>query len=90
MTKDWKMELARDLVALGSPLFYSLVVIRSLIGPFFTFFYQLMLSAVLLLILSLIIKSTNSYVSRGLVLTALTSLFYEDILFATFASLIYL
>jgi hypothetical protein len=90
MLSDWKNELARDLIALGSPLFYSLVVARALIGPFFTFFYQLIISVLLLYILSLILKSSNSYVSRGFVLTVLTGLFYQDIFFAVFSSLIYL
>lgn len=90
MVTDWKKEIQRDLLALGSPLFYALVVARSLIGPFYTFFYQLIVAAVFLAGLSFIIKNSNSYVAQGLVLAMLTSLFYKDIFFAIFASLIYL
>ena len=90
MLKNWKKQIARDVIALGSIVFYALVIARALIGPFFPFLYQLLISATVLFCISFFFKVYDAYVSRGLVLAVLTSLFYKDIFFAVFAFLIYL
>ena len=88
--KNWKEKIARDIIALGSIIFYSLVVARALIGPFWVFFYFLVIAAVVLLLIFLLHKDFDTYIARGLVLAVGTSLFYKDLLFAIFAFLIYL
>ena len=87
--RNWKAEIARDILALGSIIFYLLVVTRALIGPFWVFFFYLIIAALVLLIIFLIHKEFDTYLSRGLILTVGTSLFYMNLLFAIFAFLVY-
>ena len=82
---DWKKEIARDSIALGSILFYAAVVIRSLIGEHWLFFTQVILAGVVLFLLSKVIKSANMYLARGIIVAVFTSLFYNDNLFSVFA-----
>lgn len=82
--------IPRDILALGSWIFYLLVIIRSLIKPYRPFADQLLIAALVLLIAQIVIKSHESYTSKALVLTFFTSIFYEDVLFAIFAFLIFL
>jgi hypothetical protein len=81
---DWKKEVARDILALGSIPFYFIVVIRAIIGKYLPFVYELVIAFTLLFILSRFIKF-DQYLSRGLVLVVFTSLFYKEYLFTTFA-----
>ena len=62
MKKDWKYEIARDLMAFGSIIFYLLVLVRSTIGEYMTFVYQLLIAVVVLILLSIIIKNSNYYI----------------------------
>jgi len=82
---DWKKEIARDSIALGSILFYAVVVIRSVIGEHWLFFTQLVVAGVALFLLSQVIKNANMYLARGVILAVFTSLFYNDSLFTIFA-----
>lgn len=90
MVKNWKKEIARDLLALGGIPFYFIVVIRAIIGKYTPFVYQLVITLVVLVILSLIFKNSNQHIARGLILVFFTSLFYKDMLFTIFASLLWL
>jgi hypothetical protein len=91
MTKsNWIKEIARDILALGSIVFYFLVLGRALIGPFWIFFSYLCTAAVVLLIIFLIHKDYETYLARGLVLAVGTSVFYNETIFTFFASVIYL
>jgi hypothetical protein len=81
---DWKKEVARDILALGSIPFYFIVVIRAIIGKYLSFVYELVIAFTLLFILSRHIKF-DQYLSRGLVVVVFTSLFYNEYLFTTFA-----
>ena len=87
--RNWKEEIARDIIALGSIIFYSLVVVRALIGPFWIFFYFLIIAAAVLFLIFLMHRKFDTYVSRGLILAVGTSFFYKNSLFAIFAFLIY-
>jgi len=89
MAKNWKREIARDFVALGSIPFYFIVIIRAIIGQFPPFIYQLVIALFVILILSKIIKNSNEYVARGLVLVVFTSLFYKATLYTIFAFLLW-
>ncbi|MBI1936095.1 hypothetical protein HYS31_06660 [Candidatus Woesearchaeota archaeon] len=87
---SWLKEVARDLLALGSIPFYFLVVIRSIIGKYELFVYQMLISAIAILILCFVIKDSNMHVARSLVILVFTGVFYKDSLFIVFASLIWL
>ena len=81
---DWKREIARDSLALGSILFYAIVIIRAIIGEHSLFVAQTVIAIIVLFLLSRVIKG-SPYLARGFVLFVLTSLFYNDKLFTIFA-----
>ena len=87
--KNWKKEAARDVLALGSWIFYLLVVGRALIKPYRPFVDQIVIAAVVLILAGLIFVKWEKYVARGLVLAFFTSLFYEDALFTGFSILVF-
>jgi hypothetical protein len=92
--RTWRFEIARDVLALGSWIFYALVLARALIGPFWLFFWQLAIAGIAVIIL---ISASgfrkglefDSYVSRGLILLVLTIIFYQNSAFSLFAAFIY-
>jgi len=88
-TTDWRHQTARDILALGSPVFYAIVIARALIGPYEPYLNQLLIAAVLLFAFSLFLKKFDGYVARGLILGVFTSLLYEDVPFAIFTALLY-
>ena len=90
MNKSWLKEIARDLLALGSIPFYFLVVIRAIIGKYNVFVYQMVIAAIAIFILYFLIKNSNLHIGRALVILVFTSLFYKEMLFTTFASLIWI
>ena len=90
MNKSWLKEIARDLLALGSIPFYFLVVIRAVIGKYNIFVYQMVIAAIVIFILYFIIKNSNLHIGRALVILVFTSLFYKEVLFTTFAALIWI
>jgi len=87
MKKEWKKELARDVLALGSWVFFALVVVRALIKPYRPFVDQLVIAALVLIVVGFIYRDWDGYLARGLVLVVFTSLFYEDNLFTGFSIL---
>ena len=90
MKKNWKYEIARDSMAFGSILFYFIVIIRAVIGKYMPFVYQLLIAAVVLTILSFIIKNANHHIARAFVILVFVSLFYKDALFTVFAALVWI
>ncbi len=90
MKKNWKYELARDSMAFGSILFYLIVLVRSTIGEYMLFVYQLLIALVFLIISSFFIKNANHHLARGFVLVVFTSLFYKDVPFTIFAALVWI
>ena len=87
MVKNWKKEIARDIIALGSIPFYLLVIIRAIIGEYAVFVYQLIIALIVLIVLSLILKNSNQHIARGFIVVSFTSLFYKAPLYTTFAFL---
>jgi len=88
--ENWKQHLARDTIALGGLAFYFLVIARAIIAPYMTFTYQLLIALVTLSILSLLIKNTETNISRTLMLAFFTIIFYNVIEFTIMASLIFI
>jgi len=80
----WKKEIARDSLALGSILFYAIVIIRAIVGEYLPFVYQLVIAIIVLFLLSRVIKG-DQYLARGIILFVFTSLFYNDKMFTIFA-----
>src|SRR3989338_593690 len=89
MNKPWLKEIARDLVALGSIPFYLLVVVRSVIGDYYAFVYQMVIAAIAIFVLYFLIKDLSLHVARSLVITFFTSLFYKEIIFMTYAAFVW-
>jgi hypothetical protein len=88
--KKWLKEIARDLLALGSTPFYFLVVVRAVIGKYNIFVYQMLIAAIAIFILYFIIKNSNMHVSRSFAAVVFTSIFYKDIVYIVFASIIWI
>jgi len=86
----WIRDISRDIIALGSIVFYSLVLIRALVGPFWIFFTYLASAAIFLFVLFLLHKNFETYLARGIILASGTSYFYQDFIFALFALFIYI
>jgi len=89
MIKDWKKEIARDIIALGSIPFYFIVIIRAIIGKYAPFVYQLLFALIILLILYQFIRF-NQYIARGLILVVFTSAFYNIMLYTIFTALLWI
>ena len=71
-------ELARDLLAFGSPIFYLLVFARAIVGPYPVFIEQLIIAGVLIFLGAAAFGSrVDWYVVRAGVLSWLTTLFYS-------------
>jgi hypothetical protein len=88
--KNWQKEIARDIIAMGSIVFYFLVVGRALVGPFWIFLTFLCLSAIILLLIYFVHREFESYLARGIILAIGTSYFYGDIIFTLFAAAVYI
>ena len=84
-----KKEIARDLISFGSVPFFLIILARAFIGPYWTFVYQLILAFAILFILSFLFKKCDMHSARSLILVVFTSLFYQDIKFTVFVSLIW-
>ena len=82
-------EAARDLLAFGSIPFYFIVWIRALIGEFPLHIYGFPIAFVILILLSKIFKNANQYAARGFIITSFVAGFYQQILFSTFAFLLW-
>ena len=85
MRQELKGEISRDVLALGSWVFYVLVIGRALIKPYRPFVDQLVIAGIFLLVVGIFYKDWEGYVARGLVLLIFTSLFYWDLGFMIFA-----
>ncbi|MEK6948674.1 MAG: hypothetical protein AABX34_00525 [Nanoarchaeota archaeon] len=90
MKKNWKYEIARDSMAFGSILFYLIVLVRSTIGEYLIFVYQLSIAITILILSSFIVKNANHHLARAFVLVVFTSLFYKDVSFTIFAALVWI
>jgi len=83
-------EFARDFFALGSWIFYILVIGRALIKPYRPFADEIIIAAVGLLIITVFIKNYDGYSSRALILVIFTTLFYQSKIFSIFAVLVFI
>ncbi|MEK6872383.1 MAG: hypothetical protein AABW90_00035 [Nanoarchaeota archaeon] len=88
--KNWKKELARDFIALGSWVFYILVIARASIKPYRPFLDQIIIAGIFLLIAGFLFRNNENYISRGLILVVFTTLFYQNRIYSFFAILVFI
>jgi len=81
-------KVARDVLALGSWVFFALVIVRALIGPFYPLLSQVVIAGIFVLIVGLLFKDYDGYLSRGIILAIFTCLFYRDTLYSAFVTLV--
>ncbi len=86
--REWLKETARDIVALGSLPFFLLVVARVVILPNQHFLSQFIFAGIIFFLLMPLFKQ-NLYSGLGLILLVLVSLYYNNLKFTVFASLLY-
>jgi len=87
--KGWKKELARDFLALGSWVFFVLVLVRIFILPNkWAYINHLLIAGVFILLVDLFLRgNVDTYISRALVLAFYTSLYYENNPYSIFVSI---
>ncbi|MBU2616550.1 MAG: hypothetical protein KKB79_01050 [Nanoarchaeota archaeon] len=85
MKMDWKKEFTRDVLALGSWVFYVLVIGRAMIEPYRPFLDQVIIAGIFIIAVSIFLKNFDDYIARGFVLVVFTSLFYESLVYSVFA-----
>jgi len=89
MKTNFKKEIARDFLSLGSWVFFILVIGRALIQPYRPFSDQMIIAGLLLIVLGLICYKINfefdGYIAKGVILVVFTILFYENMNFNYFA-----
>ncbi|MBU4069999.1 MAG: hypothetical protein KJ646_03370 [Nanoarchaeota archaeon] len=88
MKKEFIKETARDIIALGGVPFFILVLVRVAILSKPDFLLQFLLAGVIFLLINFLVK-TNLYSGLGLIILIFTSLYYNDLKFSIFASLVY-
>jgi len=86
----WEKELARDAVALGGYPFYTIVFIRAIIGQYFPFMFHLTVAFIAFLLLYKVMEGSNDHLALGFILLMFVSFFYKDLLFSSFAFLLYI
>ena len=87
--KNLLREIARDFIALGSPVFFILVIARIYLLSNFEYLSQFIIAGVLFFILIFLFKG-NLYSGLGLIVLVFTTLFYNNLKFSIFAILVYL
>ena len=86
--KNWFKEFARDFVALGSPVFFVLVLARISILSQPYYLSQFIIAAVIFFLLMILFKS-DLYSGLAFIVLIFTSLYYNDLKFSIVAVLIY-
>ena len=86
---NWKKEIARDCIALGSLPFYLIVLARSTIGQYWPFVIQ-MTAGIAFLYLITVFAKFDKYSSRSFLILVFTTLFYQNIGFTILASILWI
>ncbi|MBI2042808.1 hypothetical protein HYT25_00265 [Candidatus Pacearchaeota archaeon] len=82
-------ESARDIVAFGSPVFFLLALARIAIIENYIYLGKVALAGILFLILMYSFKA-NIHLGFGMIILVFLSIYYNDLRFTIFASLIYI
>ena len=89
MNSKYLKETARDLIALGSPVFFIIVIARIYLLSNYSYLSQFIIGAIIFLPLIFLFKA-NMYAGLGLIVLIFTTLFYNNLNFTIFAIVIYL
>lgn len=81
----WLKDSSRDTLALGGIAFCILVIARASIDQNLGFVYQIILALAISFLLALFIKNSETKIARGIILVFFTILFYNEIIFTSFA-----
>jgi len=86
---NWKKELARDFLAMGSWVFFILVVVRILILPYrWPYLTHLLVAGGLILLIDIFVRwKVDSYLSRGIIIGFYLAIFYENTMFSIFVKI---
>ena len=87
--KKFLEESARDIIALGSPVFFIIALVRISITNNYSYLGKVALAGFLFLTLAYFFKA-NVRLGFGFILVVFLSLYYNSAIFTIFASLIYL
>ena len=87
-TEKFLKEFARDVIALGSPVFFVLVLARIFLLSNYAYLSQFVVSGILFFPLAYFFKS-NLYSGLGLIVLVFTTLYYTEIRFTIFAVFLY-
>ncbi len=82
-------EIARDIVALGSPVFFIFILIRVSITQNLVYLSQFIFAGIPFLILMFLLKS-SIYSGLGIVALIFTSIYYNYLPYTIFGSLVYI
>ena len=86
VSERWLREVQRDLLALGSVVFYVLVLGRALVGPYWDLAIPLVVVGVVLWALHRFLEGTDLYLARALIVAVLVTRHYGDAVFGLFAA----
>lgn len=86
--KNFLKEISRDFVALGSPVFFVLVLVRVSMLPNTEYLMQFVFAGILFFILMFLFKA-NLPSGLGLIMLVFTIIYYNDLRFGVFAALAY-
>src|SRR3989344_2501294 len=82
-------ETARDFIALGSPVFFILVIARISFLSHYEYLSQFAIAGILFLILFFLFNA-NMHSGLGFIVLTFTTLYYDDLKFSVFAFFIYI
>jgi hypothetical protein len=85
-SETWVRDVQRDVLALGSVVFYLLVLGRALVGPFWDLVVPLLVVGVGLLVAVPLLRGTDLYLTRAMVVAVLVTRHYGDVVFGVFAA----
>jgi hypothetical protein len=85
VSEQWRREVQRDLMALGSVVFYLLVLGRALVGPYWDLATPLLVVGIGLLVVHPLLRSADLYLARALIVAVLVTRHYGDVVFGLFA-----
>jgi hypothetical protein len=86
LSESWLREVQRDLMALGSVVFYVLVLGRALVGPYWDLATPLLVVGVALLAVHPLLDRADLYLTRALIVAVLVTRHYGDVVFGLFAA----
>ena len=89
MKTEYIKDLARDLIALGSPIFFIVVLARVSILSNLEYLSQFIIAGVLFYSLAILIK-TNKKAGMGVILLVFLTIYYNNFRFTWFARILFI